>query len=77
MSLNTKQKLSKANKALTKILRRILDINRLKKQLAKSRFYPSKKEEIKEELRILNKVAEQQAKLIALYENELEEKQIV
>jgi len=76
MKRTTKTRLQKAQVVLKMVIRKILDINRMKKNLAhsKGKTSPEKKQAIREELKILNKLAQQQSKLVALYQSELSEK---
>ncbi len=76
MKRTTKTRLQKAQIVLKMVIRKILDINRMKKKLARSKVKasPEKKQAIQEELKILNKLAQQQSKLVALYQSELSEK---
>ncbi|MBK8565801.1 MAG: hypothetical protein IPN76_21280 [Saprospiraceae bacterium] len=67
------QRLLTAKDALTSTIHKILDLNRQLKSLRKS-----KEEEkvvadvaIKQELKLLNKVADHQAKIVQLYEHRL------
>ncbi|MCC6727579.1 MAG: hypothetical protein IT258_23945 [Saprospiraceae bacterium] len=66
------QRLLAAKDALTSTIQKILDLNRQLKSLRKS-----KQEEvvadvaIKQELKLLNKVADHQAKIVQLYEHRL------
>lgn len=71
MILSTKRKLLKAKLKLQETLRSILAINRKKKELAQAKVLKEQKQAIQLKLRVLNKVAEQQAKLVRLYERKL------
>ena len=62
------RKFLNAKTALTQTIQKILDLN---KSLRKSQKAPEN-QEIKRELRLLNKVADQQAKIVKLYEYELQ-----
>ena len=61
-----KQRLLDAKEALTATIQKILDLN---KSLRKSE--QGEGHAIKQELRLLNKVADQQAKIVQLYETKL------
>ncbi len=63
------ERLEKARKALQATLSKILDINKKRKAMAQSKVSPSVKRELEAELRLLNKVAERQARLVELYES--------
>ncbi len=71
MKRTTKRKLLKAKLTLQTTLKKILDINKKRKKLSYFKTPPELYNKIKDELRVLNKVAEQQARLIELYEMEL------
>ncbi len=61
-----KQRLLNAKSALTATIQKILDLN---KSLRKAPFEgPAIQQELKQELKLLNKVADQQAKIVQLYE---------
>lgn len=67
-----KRRLVRARIALNQTIHKILEINRKRKRLT---FYanPDQKEEhLMEQLRVLNKTAEQQAKLVRRYESQLD-----
>lgn len=66
-----KRKLIRARIALNQTIHKILEINRNRKRLS---FYSNpkvKQEDMMEELKVLNKTAEQQAKLVKRYELQL------
>ena len=66
-----KRKLVRARIALNQTIHKILEINRNRKRLS---FYSDpevKQEDLMEELKVLNKTAEQQAKLVKRYEMQL------
>ena len=66
-----KLRLIKARIALNQTIQKILDVNRNRKRLSFTND-PTKREEIlNEELRVLNKVAQQQALLVEHYESVL------
>jgi hypothetical protein len=72
MNRTVKRKWLKARIALNSTVQKILDINRKKQSLP---FFENPRQQervINEELRILNRIAEQQNKLIKRYENEKE-----
>jgi glucose-6-phosphate 1-dehydrogenase len=70
----TIEKLIKAKNSLQTTLKRILDINKQKKKLSYTKTPPELYTRIKTELKLLNKVAEKQAKLVQLYESKLTDK---
>ena len=61
------QRLLNAQSALRATVQKILDLNRQLKSLTKSKREPED-QNIKQELKLLNKVADQQAKIVQLYE---------
>lgn len=66
-----KRKLVRARIALNQTIQKILEINRNRKRLS---FYPDpgeQEEQFTEELKVLNKTAEQQAHLVRRYEMHL------
>ena len=63
-----KRKLLKAKISLNQTIQKILQINRDRKQLPYHKDAPKKQAKLNEELKILNKTAEYQAKLIQKYE---------
>jgi hypothetical protein len=66
-----KRKLVRARIALNQTIHKILEINRNRKRLS---FYPDpgeQEEQLSEELKVLNKTAEQQAHLVRRYEMQL------
>lgn len=71
MARSIKLKLRKAKLTLNQTLQKILDINRLRKQLPNFDNAKQLQKQLKEELRILNKIVEHQAKLIRYYERTL------
>lgn len=70
------KRLERAKYALDQIIKKILDINKAKKAAVAT---PPKQEEItddyqyREELKLLNRIADQQAQLVRVYENQLQE----
>lgn len=64
------QRLFNAKDALKATVSKILDLNRQLKALRKSKQVPED-QQIKQELKLLNKVADQQAKIVQLYEYQL------
>lgn len=64
------QRLISAKDALTSTIQKILDLNRQLKSLRKSKEV-SGDQAIKQELKLLNKVADHQAKIVQLYEYKL------
>jgi hypothetical protein len=64
------QRLISAKDALTSTIQKILDLNRQLKSLRKSKEV-SEDQAIKQELKLLNKVADHQAKIVQLYEYKL------
>ena len=69
-----KRRLIKAKISLHNTIQQILDINQQRKKLHFFKDAPQQKELLEDELRVLNKVAEHQAKLIKSYENVLSQK---
>jgi hypothetical protein len=67
-----KRRLLRARITLNQTIQKILDINRKKKALPYVQNPQQEQEVIHEELRVLNKIAEHQAKLIKHYEMSLE-----
>ncbi len=64
------QRLSNARQALKSTIQKILDLNRQLKLLCRSRRQPEE-QAIRRELKLLNKVADQQARIVQLYEIKL------
>ncbi len=73
MTKSIKRRLLRARISLNQTLQRILDINRKRKRLSFTKDPVQKNEDLNEELKVLNKLAEQQARLIQKYENSLAE----
>ncbi len=71
MKRSIKRRLIRAKITLNSTLQKILDINRLRKQLPYLDNPLQTQRELKEELRVLNKIAEKQALLIRHYEERL------
>jgi hypothetical protein len=67
------QRFLNAQSALRATIQKILDLNRQLKSLRMSKEAPEN-QEIKRELKLLNKVADQQAKIVQLYEIRLKRK---
>ncbi|TXB59421.1 hypothetical protein [Phaeodactylibacter luteus] len=65
------RRLIKARIALSHTIQKILDINKNRKRLPFSRQPEQKLQHLDEELRVLNKMAEYQARLVRHYENTL------
>ena len=65
-----KSNLDKAKYALQNTLKKILEINKLRKKLSYSKKTPDLYLKMKNELKILNHIAEKQAKLVQIYESE-------
>jgi hypothetical protein len=66
-----KRRLIKARIALNHTIQKILDINRNRKRLTYSKKADERESSFNEELRVLNKMAENQARLIRHYEQSL------
>jgi len=66
-------RLSSAKAALKSTILKILDLNRQLKSLRKSKEAPGEIA-LKQEMRLLNKMADQQAKIVQLYEIRLPSK---
>lgn len=66
-----KIRLIKARIALNQTIQKILDVNRNRKRLSFTNDPIQREEVLNEELRVLNKVAQQQALLVEHYENVL------
>ena len=73
MTRTIKRKLLKARMNLNSTIQRILDINRNRKKLPYLDDATVRKKNLDLELKVLNKVAEQQATLIKKYEQVLEQ----
>ncbi len=68
---SVKKRLLRARIILNQTIQKILEINRKKKTLPYRPNPAQEVQEIQEELRMLNRIAEQQAKLIKHYETAL------
>lgn len=68
---SVKRRLLRARITLNQAIQKILEINRKKKTLPYHANARQEEQTINEELRVLNKIAEQQARLIKHYENTL------
>jgi len=66
-----KRKLIRARIKLNQTIQQILDINRRRKGMSLYRELPKRQNELDEELKVLNKIAEQQARLVKHYERSL------
>lgn len=71
MTRSIKRKLIKAKIALHQTIQKILDINRRRKSISFSTNPAQKQKVLNEELRVLNRVAEYQARLVKHYEHTL------
>lgn len=69
-SINTK--LVRAKVALNTTIEKILDINRKRKKLQ----IAVEEDELNQELKLLNKIADRQAKLVRKYETSLEREEV-
>ncbi|MCI5081746.1 MAG: hypothetical protein MRY78_08645 [Saprospiraceae bacterium] len=65
---SAKRRLLKAKISLSQTLQKILEINKNRKRLPYIKNAHRKQEHLNEELKVLNKTAEYQAKLIKKYE---------
>lgn len=66
-----KRRLVRARIALNQTIHKILEINRKRKRLSFSANAEEREERLTEQLRVLNKTAEQQATLVRRYEAHL------
>ena len=71
MTRSMKRRLIRARIKLNQTIQQILEINRNRKKLPFQQNATQVKEGMDEELKVLNKIAEQQAKLIQHYEARL------
>ena len=71
MKKSIKTKLVRAKVALNTTIEKILDINRKRKKLQLYDNLTVEEDELNQELKLLNKIADQQAKLIRKYETSL------
>lgn len=65
------EKLIATRKALQETIRKILVLNRTKKVITENKIPLDQHKVIKSELKLLNKMAEKQAKMVRLYERTL------
>lgn len=66
-----RSRLDRAKQALSQTIQKILDINRKRKGLSQTDDVVEQGETLKQELRLLNKMAEQQARVVQTYEQKL------
>lgn len=71
MRRTIKRRLVKARIALHQTIQKILDINRKKKELPHQKDVETKDAALNVELKVLNKIAEQQAMMVKKYEKSL------
>ncbi len=71
MRRTIKRRLVKARIALHQTIQKILDINRKKKELPYQKDVETKDAALNVELKVLNKIAEQQAMMVKKYEKSL------
>lgn len=76
MKRSIKRKLVRAKVALNTTIEKILDINRRRKRLQIYEDAAVKEEELNQELKLLNKIADRQAQLIKKYENSLAQEKV-
>lgn len=77
MKRSIKRKLLRAKVALNTTIEKILDINRKRKKLQLYEDHVSVGEtELNQELKLLNKIADRQAKLIRKYESSLQAEEV-
>lgn len=74
---NTKRKWLRARISLRETMYNILKINRERKKLPYSKNPEKKEARLNDELRILNKLADKQAKLVRLYELKIQDQTAV
>ena len=72
MSKSIKRRLYRAKDLLHQTINKILEINVKRKRMEEANQQEDNDDAYVEELRVLNKIAAQQAKLIKLYERELD-----
>lgn len=65
------RKLRRAKRILDLTVKRMLDINKAQKKATKTHYELPEPENIREELKMLNKIANQQARLVRTYEHVL------
>lgn len=75
MRRSIKRKLLRAKIALNTTISKILDINKKRKKLQLYEEIPVKEEELYNELKLLNKIADRQAMLVRKYESSLDQTQ--
>ncbi len=66
-----KRRWLKTKIALSQTIQRILDINRRRKVLSKAENVENFEQQLQEELRVLNRIADQQARMLRKYEADL------
>ncbi|MCB0634181.1 MAG: hypothetical protein R2824_05720 [Saprospiraceae bacterium] len=71
MKRSIKRKLSRARIALNTTIEKILDINRKRKKLQIAGDVTPLGEELNQELKLLNKIADRQAQLVRKYERNM------
>lgn len=76
MKRSIKRKLVRAKVALNTTIEKILDINRRRKRLQVYEDAAVKEEELNQELKLLNKIADRQAQLIKKYESSLAQEKV-
>jgi hypothetical protein len=76
MKRSIKRKLVRAKVALNTTIGKILDINRKRKKLQAYEELAGKEEELSQELKLLNKIADRQAKIIRKYEDSLAQEKV-
>lgn len=76
MKRSIKRKLVRAKVALNTTIGKILDINRKRKVLQLYEDAAFGEDELNQELKLLNKIADRQAKLIRKYESSLQQEEV-
>ena len=71
ISRSIRRQLMRARISLNQTINKILEINVKRKELHQQRGPKRRHEALNEELRVLNKIAAQQAKLVRMYEQKL------
>lgn len=66
------RRLEKTKLTLQAVLRRMLEINKAKKVASQTKTQTQSDEQVKEELKLLNRIADQQAQLVEIYESRLQ-----
>ena len=69
MNRTIKRKMLRAKQALNHTIQKILDINRKKKQMIHLENALHRQQDLNEELRMLNKMAEHHARIVQHYQN--------